>query len=960
MSTEKVPGVYLAWHRWLDAEAGPGATWKIGMTESLGDRIHDSSYVTCFPEGWQYRRTFETADAASARWLETAVLGVFAARRIDGRELVSGVSLDEIVTAVHAEAKTLGIAIVERADPVYDRVRGVVVATAAPATPAATPAETAAVVGGGLDDLFAELSLEAAAFVPPVQPPVTAAAAVAAAAAAAVAKISADSAPATEDTFSDDIEDAALAAEIEAEAGAGAGRVEYRAYQVEAAARCARELAADGRCILQMACRCGKTPVAYSVICGYTGAVLFLVPGLALARQTAAKITGYGFTGEILIVGSDARPVPLSGRPPALMTTDQGAIVSWLALHGRDTPTPALIISTYQSSPLVVDAAAVAKFRFSLTVFDECHRCCGGAAPRPFNAALLSERGDGHRLFMTATPAYEPAAVSMRDRAMFGGVAYRYYLRAGIEAGYVNDFRLRLVAGACSAGASDPAPLLARQILAALADMAQTAAHPKLLVFCQNIRHAVELAAGVSALAAAAPDAPAVIVAHSRMREGSPASALREFAAPGRAALLFNCRLFQEGVEIPALNGVFFAAPRHAPRDIIQSLCRPLNRMPGKPASAVYVPVTFEAPAALLSPALLGAAAGALETEPNLRRFATIVPFIDALLAEDPRLYEHLLDPSREYPVGVIGGALGYSSDAPIPPALERALVASFRRAARHGASAAGRPAERLLRIENVPWDRAVAEVRRIVETCGRYPKTTDAWRVGDAVVCLHRFYRAAADQYAAWKAGTADPHARGGLEPHQLRDLETLPGWLPYGVEGPYPWGECCRFLERWLEEHGGVPPPVEINKGGYVGIDATPMERLSGALTCINQQVYGKMVNGKLSAADRVPADRAADLDRICARFGLRWRKVRRPDGTIDPDQPTFIQEAYAAFKRRVDSHGVNDTEYIQRWFPGYPEKHARQEALCVIAAGTAPDRWRRGGVVASGTPRTRSKKT
>ena len=64
-------------------------------------------------------------------------------------------------------------------------------------------------------------------------------------------------------------------------------------------------------------------------------------------------------------------------------------------------------------------------------IYDEAHRVCGGQAPRPFNHFIMAPRA-GCRLFMTATPAYDPpskTAITMKDRALFGGVAYRYHLR---------------------------------------------------------------------------------------------------------------------------------------------------------------------------------------------------------------------------------------------------------------------------------------------------------------------------------------------------------------------------------------------------------------------------------------------------------------------------------------------------------------------------------------------------
>jgi hypothetical protein len=192
-----------------------------------------------------------------------------------------------------------------------------------------------------------------------------------------------------------------------------------------------------------------------------------------------------------------------------------------------------LVVSTYQSSPLIPPDA-----RFSLIIFDEAHRVCGGKEERPFNSVLLSPLA-GKRLFMTATPALEAAEISMKDRARFGGVAYRYYLRQGIAAGYVNDFRLRLVAAADDKGGakgtvSDEA--LASQIAAAAAEVT------KLLVFARDIKQAEHLRGLVETAmqSAGSPGPVDLLCAYSRMPPADIASALRRFCQPGRRALLFN------------------------------------------------------------------------------------------------------------------------------------------------------------------------------------------------------------------------------------------------------------------------------------------------------------------------------------------------------------------------------------------------------------------------------------
>jgi hypothetical protein len=599
----------------------------------------------------------------------------------------------------------------------------------------------------------------------------------------------------------------------------------------------------------------------------------------------------------------------------------------------------------------------------------------------------------------------------MRDRGVFGGVAYRYHLRRGIDAGFVNDFRLEVVAAPVGPGAE------AAQVLHAMG------AVDTLLVFCRDTAHAERACAAARAAGALAGAGGArpfeCLVAHSRMAPAAARDALRRLGAPGARVALFSVRMLQEGVEVPSLGGVFFAAPRHSPRDIVQSVCRPLNRQPGKAPSVVFLPVLHDPAQGPDAPA-------------NLKRFASVVPVVDALLAEDPRLYDHLLA-GGDYPLGAAycGGPEGAGPPAALrTPSARAALRRAVTRAARFNGSAAARPAERLMRADAVPWERAFAELARVVTDCGRYPKTTDVFQVGEAQGSLHALYRHYADRYAAFtgyyarRYGAADGAAADGaaagadgaaagadggdpsaLEPFQARALEALPGWIPYGVEGPYPWRETMATLEGWLEAHGGVPPMVNVNNGGYIGLDATPLERLSGNLTIVNQSdgklrtsaaaweeveaalvevgkaglvptrgrtsadfaadggpLRGRVAAARLAALDaalaRLQAAEAAheasasggrptlapakqaDLDRICARFGLRWRKEREPNGALrEGGPPSFIQEAYERFKAHTAAHGPTDP-WVQEHFPGFPHKHRRMEKEG-LARGLAPAR-------------------
>lgn len=937
---DRQSGFYVAHHPLLGE-----AMFKVGYSSDLSRRLQDSSYTTCWPDpAWRFVATFETMSGEEAHNIETGVLQACRNFRVGSKELVT-LPASIIIDAATKVAALLGIAANLRHDPIYvpavrvksepsdkeekekteriaKRVAQLIITEkdryATVDTQIPLPTETASIaavdeMNDYLDELLAEEII-------PVTMPKLAPANTIRCTPAAMEIMRTPDLPATDDEPIDTM-DIDTEYEFVDERGRPldfrSTRVEMREYQQDAADACLFELERAQKAVLQMACRCGKTKVAHSIIEGYIsqgGRALYLVPGLPLLRQTAQKLASYG--GEVqvedlILVGSDPVSVPVTNDREIMMTTNREAVGAFLDSHPR-----AVVISTYQSSWLLPDTP------FAITVFDEAHRTAGPKKARPFNNIIL-RKPQGHRLFMTATPAFGKAELTMDDRTMFGGVAYRYHLHTGIKSGYINDFRLELVAASVDKGVSPTGTitetLLVQQIVSASATV------DKMLVFCRDIKHSVRLCEAVSLALAVDRPTTRCLVAHSRMGKGEVGRSLKEFSTPGAKALLFSVRLLQEGVEIPMLNAVFFAAPRHSTVDIIQSICRPLNHMEGKPQSVIFLPVTVEKGKSVNDPA-------------NLDRFATIVPFVDALMQEDTRLYEHLLNPKdHPYPISTLGTkSLGLTTDV-----ARKALLMAARKAVRYNGS---KKTERLGRADRIPWSIGFAELRRIVTTCGRYPKTTDAFFLGpDVKVNFYHFYRRCAEQYMAWRAGKSTE-----IEPHQLRELETLPHFDLYGVHGPYPWNVCMQYLEQYLEEHNGEPPMLNINNGGFVGLSASAWERLSGAMTVVNQgDAKDRKNSKKVGAGFVVPTEKQHDLDRICARFNLQWRKQRDKNGALVEGAPkTWIQSSYDRFKAYWKDYqdGKNDGSIIKTYYSGFPLKHKRQEDLEVSIA-LLPPRWKGG---------------
>jgi hypothetical protein len=110
--------------------------------------------------------------------------------------------------------------------------------------------------------------------------------------------------------------------------------------------------------------------------------------------------------------------------------------------------------------------------------------------------------------------------------------------------------------------------------------------------------------------------------------------------------------------------------------------------------------------------------------------------------------------------------------------------------------------------------------------------------------------------------------------------------------------------------------------------------MERLAGALCNINQQDKHSVLS--------VDHKKQADLDAVCSEFNLpSWRKARDRRGNLLPGARSWITDSYDRFKAQYANPTPAFTRYVNKHFPGYPEKHSRMESLDVQASGRAPPR-------------------
>lgn len=380
-------------------------------------------------------------------------------------------------------------------------------------------------------------------------------------------------------------------------------------------------------------CGSGKTLIG-KWIADRLGAkqILIMVPSLALIKQTVEewyRVRGPGF--RYICICSDQSVASLHRKDgweadPSdqdfKVSTDSRELAAFLQ---QSSSLPHVVFSTYQSSAVVVDGLrklAMQKCPFDLVICDEAHKVAG-AAGKPFAQVLDDEKIPAtKRLFMTATPRVigpqhrksteEDVApiVSMDEPDVFGPVFYRMSFAEAIQQNIISDYRVvvigvseKEVAELARAGRTIETEDQERweaQGLAQRIALGKAIGHygiKKIFSFHNRVASASEF------VDANRPDSlPAVLVKmrpnlhylakhiNGEMSAGVRNRILREFKMSGRGVIT-NARCLGEGVNVPVVDGVFFADPRSSVIDIVQATGRALRIAPGKSRAYVIIPV---------------------------------------------------------------------------------------------------------------------------------------------------------------------------------------------------------------------------------------------------------------------------------------------------------------------------------------------------------------------------------
>ncbi|MFJ2095051.1 Helicase associated domain protein [Streptomyces sp. NPDC087901] len=379
------------------------------------------------------------------------------------------------------------------------------------------------------------------------------------------------------------------------------------------------------------ACGTGKTLMAAAAAKRLVsrGRVLVLVPTLDLLAQTVKAWHDAGHKGPAVAVCS-LQDDPELWNLKVRSTTNPVQLALW---HGEG---PVTIYATYASLGVLAEAfQGVYGQRLApmdLAVVDEAHRTSGSmgkAWADIHNQRVIPAR---RRLYLTATPRiwqerpnWEVAegvrealpkemAASMDDEAVFGPVLYKLSLASAVSRGLLARYQIivlelqdPVVTPDRLMGEERRGEEVRGQRLGALQAALLHAMEEHQLQTCITFHHrtieAQAYAEGLERVAkrlhADQPEKyPSQVWADWLCGEHVPErrrEVLGEFGSTARRAVLSNCRVLGEGVDIRAVDSVALLDPKGAPHDIVQAIGRALRQKPGQgKLASLIVPVFLQ------------------------------------------------------------------------------------------------------------------------------------------------------------------------------------------------------------------------------------------------------------------------------------------------------------------------------------------------------------------------------
>lgn len=355
---------------------------------------------------------------------------------------------------------------------------------------------------------------------------------------------------------------------------------------------------------LLLACGTGKTFISCYVsttIMKFDN-IFVVVPSLALLNQTYHEwlrdIQCNNKNYNFLLLGSD---VDKKQREGHILTTNTDVIKKVLR-----TSKKIIVITTYQSSDLLINACTYNKFTFDFGIFDEAHRTAG-EEDKDFTK-LVKSNIVSKRMFMTATEKIctnpQKKILSMDDEKIYGKTIVQYNIKQAIENNVLVDYKI--VSPFIASNNYDEELIKNKYINnngktfdiktiltgIMICEAMEEYKFKHLLIFsgnntkAKNIMDFIEMHINTSTYSYKNTIKCQYICGEDSIKNRS--KGVKKFV-DAEYGIVSSSRIFGEGIDIPACDSVCFSDGKSSTSDIIQYLCRCLRKYDAVPNKIGYV-----------------------------------------------------------------------------------------------------------------------------------------------------------------------------------------------------------------------------------------------------------------------------------------------------------------------------------------------------------------------------------
>ena len=412
-------------------------------------------------------------------------------------------------------------------------------------------------------------------------------------------------------------------------------------YQQELIDQIVAGLSTNDRGKFIAACGIGKTLIAMWVHEKLkANTVLFVVPSLALIKQTLDSwVRNCNIPFSFLCVCSDSSVATLEEDDINTISTDVDFPVttnpSDIQKFLSSSSEKKVIFVTYNSLDAISNVLCDTNYNFDLGIFDESHRTAGTKDSLMFVYGMEDKYIPiTKRLFMTATERLvsprlkadisngDNTIFSMDDVSKYGPTLATLNFGQAIEKGIICDYKIVV----CTITENDIAELVCRRniVTTELGEQSSSANIEVLLkqvligkvmkeldvkkvisyhAYVKNARAFVNGGSGLHAVGDIIDDIISDTDNNSTytnhvngtMSAGERKEILTTFANSNRG-LISNAKCLTEGVDVPAIDAVYFVDPKNSMVDIVQAVGRALRKSSTKKSNCSYIVIPIVVP----------------------------------------------------------------------------------------------------------------------------------------------------------------------------------------------------------------------------------------------------------------------------------------------------------------------------------------------------------------------------